>query len=285
MCRGATRANLSPVHRMIERGSSVEDAGRFSQEPVRPPGRWPFLMHCHQRQETRSKQRGAGHRVVGVLLRDRPALPLGKGPTDPHLIGDGRVTLVVRRVARVDGDLHGWRASMNLCGVARPLRLEQLPRSLTGQHSDESAQMLVTLRVDLVVRVRANVRPMLSSPPLAPMPSSFGHDTPGLPMLNVDAGFACSFCFGWAALSAAPMHRRLTGEGPWQCGDVDSEVGRIWRSALRSERSPIGSRYPRTCCAITASASVSRSGSAPLGLNMSPPRTPRFRNAFTPCVQ
>jgi len=66
---------------------------------------------------------------------------------------------------------------MNLCGVARPLRLEQLPRSLTGKRSDESAQMLVTLRVDLVVRVRANVRPMLP-PPLAPVPSSFGHDTP-----------------------------------------------------------------------------------------------------------
>jgi len=66
---------------------------------------------------------------------------------------------------------------MNLCGVARQLRLEQLPRSLTGQRSDVSAQMLVTLRVDLVVRVRANVRPMLL-PPLAPTPSSFGHDTP-----------------------------------------------------------------------------------------------------------
>ena len=66
---------------------------------------------------------------------------------------------------------------MNLCGVAHPLRLEQLARSLTGKRSDESAQMLVTLRVDLVVRVRANVRPMLS-PPLAPLPSSFGHDTP-----------------------------------------------------------------------------------------------------------
>ena len=52
---------------------------------------------AHQRLETGAKQRGAGYRVVGVLLRDRPALPLGKGPTDPHLIGDGRVTLVVRR--------------------------------------------------------------------------------------------------------------------------------------------------------------------------------------------
>ena len=45
-----------------------------------------------------------------------------------------------------------------------------------------------------------------------------------LPMLNVDAGFACSFCCEWAALSAAPMHRRLTGEGPWQRDDVESEV-------------------------------------------------------------
>ena len=45
-----------------------------------------------------------------------------------------------------------------------------------------------------------------------------------LPMLNVDAGFACSFCSEWAALSAAPMHRRLTGEGPWQRDDVESEV-------------------------------------------------------------
>jgi len=66
---------------------------------------------------------------------------------------------------------------MNLCGVARPLCLEQLARSLTGKRSDKSAQMLGTLRVDLVVRVRANVRSMLS-PPLAPMSSSFGHDTP-----------------------------------------------------------------------------------------------------------
>ena len=66
---------------------------------------------------------------------------------------------------------------MNLCGVARPLCLEQLARSLTGKRSDESAQRLVTLRVDLVVRVRASVQSMLS-PPLARTPSSFGHDTP-----------------------------------------------------------------------------------------------------------
>jgi hypothetical protein len=66
---------------------------------------------------------------------------------------------------------------MNLSGLARPLRFEQLARSLTGKRSDEDAQRLVTLRVDLVVRVRASVWSMLS-PPVAPMPSSFGHDTP-----------------------------------------------------------------------------------------------------------
>jgi len=90
---------------------------------------------------------------------------------------------------------------MNLCGVTQPLRLEQLARRLAGKRSNEGAQRLVTLRVEVVVRVRASVRSM-SSPPLTPMPSSFGHDT--LPMLNVDAGFACPFCCDWAALSAAP---------------------------------------------------------------------------------
>jgi hypothetical protein len=66
---------------------------------------------------------------------------------------------------------------MNLCGVARLLRLEQLARGLTGKRSNEGAQRLVTLRVDLLVRVRACGRSMLSTP-VAPMLASFGHDTP-----------------------------------------------------------------------------------------------------------
>jgi hypothetical protein len=61
---------------------------------------------AHQRLETGAKQRGAGYRVVGVFLRDRPVLSLGKSPTDAHLIRNRGVTLVVRRVARVDGDFH-----------------------------------------------------------------------------------------------------------------------------------------------------------------------------------
>jgi hypothetical protein len=40
------------------------------------------------------------------------------------------------------------------------LRFEQIARSLTGKRSDEGAQRLVTLRVDLVVRIRASVRSM-----------------------------------------------------------------------------------------------------------------------------
>jgi hypothetical protein len=66
---------------------------------------------------------------------------------------------------------------MNLRGVTLSLRLEELARGLAGKYSDESAQRLVKLRVGLVVRVRASVRSLLS-PPLATMPSSFGHDTP-----------------------------------------------------------------------------------------------------------
>ena len=95
---------------------------------------------AHQRLETGAKQRRAGHRVVRVLLRDRPALPLGKRPADAQ--SDRRWT---RRAGCPTSSarrwrLSCWRASMNLCGVARPLRLEQLARSLTGKRSDESAQ-------------------------------------------------------------------------------------------------------------------------------------------------
>jgi hypothetical protein len=67
-------------------------------------------------------------------------------------------------------------ASMNLCGLTLHARLEQLARGLAGKCSDEGAQRLVTPRADLSVRGRTSVRSMLP-PSLAPMPSSFGHDT------------------------------------------------------------------------------------------------------------
>ena len=66
---------------------------------------------------------------------------------------------------------------MSLRRVTLLLRLEELAGRLARKYSDEGAQIVVTSRVDLAVRVRASVRPMFS-PPLAPMPSSFGHDTP-----------------------------------------------------------------------------------------------------------
>src|SRR5207247_2059822 len=50
---------------------------------------------AHQRLETSAKQRSSRHSMVGVLLRDRPALSLRKRPADAHLIGDRCVTLVV----------------------------------------------------------------------------------------------------------------------------------------------------------------------------------------------
>jgi hypothetical protein len=51
---------------------------------------------------------------------------------------------------------------------------------------------------------------------------------------GAEARFACSLFSGWAALSAAPMHRRLTGDVPWRPDDVDSEVATdlaLWSEA------------------------------------------------------
>ena len=61
---------------------------------------------AHQCLKSSAQQRRARHCVVGVLLADRPALPLGKRPAYAQLIGDGCVPLVVRGIARVDGDFH-----------------------------------------------------------------------------------------------------------------------------------------------------------------------------------
>ncbi|HEX5069064.1 MAG TPA: hypothetical protein VFV78_02520 [Vicinamibacterales bacterium] len=61
---------------------------------------------AHQRLEAGAEQCGTGHGVVRVLLRDGPALALRKCPAHAHLICDRRVALIIRRVSRVDGDLH-----------------------------------------------------------------------------------------------------------------------------------------------------------------------------------
>jgi hypothetical protein len=61
---------------------------------------------AHQRLESGAQQCRARHGMVGVLLADRPALPLGERATHAQLIRDRRVALVVRGVASVDSDFH-----------------------------------------------------------------------------------------------------------------------------------------------------------------------------------
>ena len=56
-------------------------------------------------------------------------------------------------------------------------RLEHFTCGLTREHADESAQVIVRARVDLVVRVRANALHFPSLPGSS-CSSSFGHDTP-----------------------------------------------------------------------------------------------------------
>ena len=66
---------------------------------------------------------------------------------------------------------------MNVCGVTLQLRLEQFARSLSGERTNKPAQTVFATRIDLVVRVLTSSRSTFS-PPLTPLPSSFGHDTP-----------------------------------------------------------------------------------------------------------
>ncbi len=50
----------------------------------------------HQRLETGTKQSGAGDRVVGELLNDRPSLARRELAAHPELVSNRRVALVVR---------------------------------------------------------------------------------------------------------------------------------------------------------------------------------------------
>ena len=65
---------------------------------------------------------------------------------------------------------------MNVCGQTLQLRLELFARGPAGERTDKRAQAVFAARVDLVVRVFASARSTLS-PPLTPLPSSFGRDT------------------------------------------------------------------------------------------------------------
>ena len=144
--------------------------------------------------------------MIRVFLRDRPTLPLSERSAHAHLIGDRRVPLVVRGIARVDADFHGFTSMDDRC-VASKLRLERFARRLPRQNSYERAKHIVACRINRHGCSATNDWRNTSSS-LASFASSFGHDTPAhverrLAIRGVRDGDE------WAALSAAPNASRL----------------------------------------------------------------------------
>jgi hypothetical protein len=74
----------------------------------------------HQRLKTRAEKCRTRDGVIRVFVRDRPALSLRERAADPELIRNGRIALIVRRVPRVDADLHDFTSVENF-RLAAPL--------------------------------------------------------------------------------------------------------------------------------------------------------------------
>jgi hypothetical protein len=51
--------------------------------------------------------------MIRILVCDRPALSLREEATDPELVGNRCVALIVRRVPRVNADLHDFTSVQN----------------------------------------------------------------------------------------------------------------------------------------------------------------------------
>src|SRR3954449_1207035 len=81
--------------------------------------------------------------MIRVLVRDRPALSLRECTADPKLIRDGRLALIIRRVPRVDADLHDFTSVENFRLAAR-LAFEQLTSRLPREHSHERTECVIT---------------------------------------------------------------------------------------------------------------------------------------------
>ena len=77
--------------------------------------------------------------------RDRPALSLGERAAHAQLIGDRRVALVVRGVARVDGDFHVLHLIESFATLLQ-FQLEALACRLPRQRTNERAKRLVRWR-------------------------------------------------------------------------------------------------------------------------------------------
>ena len=86
----------------------------------------------HERLNARPDQRGAGDRVVRILLDDVPALFLGMEAAHTELVGDGSVALIVGRIASVDRDFQNLapihiRRSASSFAVTSSLPLHSTP--------------------------------------------------------------------------------------------------------------------------------------------------------------
>ena len=89
----------SPAVSSLVPAEAVERFGKHDVEPA-------IQRVAHQRLETRAEQGGAGDRVIGELLDDRPALAGRKLAADAELVRDRGVPLIVGGVPRVDRNLH-----------------------------------------------------------------------------------------------------------------------------------------------------------------------------------
>ena len=148
---------------------AVERLGKHDVEPA-------VQRIAHQRLESRAQQRGAGHRVVRVLLADRPALPLCKRAAHAQLIGDRRVPLVVRGIARVDGDFHVLHLIGSFAAAASvPARSARVRTDVPGRERAHEATRPRRSRCAHCLSREREART-----PAAPRPwsSSLGHDTP-----------------------------------------------------------------------------------------------------------
>jgi hypothetical protein len=111
------------------------------------------------------------------------------------------IALIVRRVPRVDADLHDFTSVENFRLAAR-LAFEQLTSRLPREYSHERPKCVINSRL---TRLGRNVTNDLwnTSSSLSSFASSFGHDTPA----HVERRFAIRgvrYSDKWAALSAAP---------------------------------------------------------------------------------
>ena len=94
----------------------------------------------HHRLEARPQERGSGDRVVRVFALDVPALALRELPADAELVGDRRVSLVLRGVAGVDGNLHSRPSSVEPSGSSTVTMRANISRAACRASSRANAR-------------------------------------------------------------------------------------------------------------------------------------------------